>query len=215
MVVEDSLVYREGLVALLGEADVSVVGVAEDVAGGLAAVAREHPDCAVLDVRMPPTHTDEGIELARALRAAHPRLGLLLLSNHIEADFALQVVDGTRRGVGYLLKDSVRRRETVVDALARVREGGTVVDPAIVDALLRAREHERGLAELSAAEQRVLALMAEGRSNEAIAGALVISERTVNAHVRAIMRKLDLEPTTEIDRRVAAVLRWLERGGAA
>jgi DNA-binding NarL/FixJ family response regulator len=215
IVVEDSLVYREGLVSLLQKAGCDVVGEADDVAGGLDAVAREQPDCAVVDVRMPPTYSDEGVELARSLRAARPRVGGLLLSNHHEEEFALQILEGLRGGIGYLLKETVRSREVVVDALQRVAAGETAVDAVIVDALMRRRERQAALAHLSPAERRVLGLMAEGRSNEAIAASLVISERTVNAHIRAIMRKLDLEPTAAMDRRVVAALRWLESGAAA
>lgn len=212
VVVEDSLVYREGLVSVLVRAGCTVAAEAGDVAGGISAVARERPDCAILDVRMPPTHTDEGLELARALRDAHPRVGLLLLSNHLEEDFALQLVERWGGGVGYLLKDSVRSRSIVLDALQRVVAHETVVDAAIVDALMRRRQNHDALGRLTPAERRVLALVAEGRSNDAVAASLVVSPRTVNAHVRSIMRKLDLDTGDGIDRRVAAALRWLEGG---
>ena len=210
VVVASSMVYREGLVSVLTREGCAVVGQATTVAGGVEAVAQAHPDCVLVDVRMPPTHTDEGVRLARALRARHPRIGIVLLADDFDAALASQLLDGGRGSIGYVLKQSIDRRDVLAETLRRVATRRPVVDTAIVHSLARRREERAALGELSGAERRVLAMIAEGHSNEGIAEALLISERTVDAHVRAIMRKLDLKPSGALNRRVMAALRWLE-----
>jgi serine/threonine-protein kinase PknK len=210
VVVEDNTLTRAGIVGLLGSLGHEVVGQAGEPASALDIVRASGPQCAVVDIRMPPTHTYEGVELARAIRAHFPATGVLVLSQFLEADFARQVLEGARNGLGYLLKDSVTAPGVLGGAVRRVAALETVVDPHIVEELMSRRQRDDGLAALTDAEQRVLACLAEGYSNAGVAERLIISERTVNAHVRTIMRKLGLPQSGDVHRRVLAVLQYLE-----
>jgi serine/threonine-protein kinase PknK len=208
VVAEDDVLLREGIASLLTGAGFDVVGQAGD-ADALGALVREHvPDLAVLDIRMPPTHTSEGLEAARSIRAEFPRIGILLLSAHVEIETAIDLLEDGR-GIGYLLKSRVMKIADVVDALERVAAGGSVVDPALVQELVSSRQRNDPLAELTPREREVLALMAEGHSNSGIAGRLVVTEGAVEKHVRSIMAKLRLPTTHDAHRRVLAVLVFL------
>lgn len=214
VIAEDSAVIRAGLVEILadrGHEVVAAVGNAQDLQ---AAVAEHHPNAAVVDVRMPPDYTDEGIRAAIAIRRDHPGTGVLVFSQYIETRHAADLLGagsgGGAGGVGYLLKDRVGNVGEFVDALSRVAAGGTALDPEVVTQLLRASRRTDGLAALTPRERDVLNLMAEGRSNAAIAHALVISERAVEKHVANIFSKFGLVPSDTDHRRVLAVLRHLE-----
>ena len=209
VIAEDATLFREGLVRLLAERGHRVVAAVADGPALLAAVAAHRPDVAVVDIRMPPTHTDEGLRAALELRRAHPGTGVLVLSQYIETRYAARLLEGNAAGVGYLLKDRVADVGEFVDALSRVAAGGTALDPEVVSQLLGAGRHARGLAGLTAREREVLALMAEGRSNAGIAAALVVSGGAVEKHVAGIFAKLDLPPSEGDNRRVLAVLRYL------
>jgi len=214
VIAEDSAVVRAGLAEILadrGHQVVAAVGTAEDL---LAAVDKHYPDAAVVDVRMPPGYTDEGLRAAIAIRRDHPKVGVLVFSQYIETRYTADLLGaasgGGAAGVGYLLKDRVADVGEFIEALSRVAAGGTALDPEVVTQLLSASRRVDGLATLTARERDVLALMAEGRSNGAIAGALVISERAVEKHVANIFSKLGLAPSDADHRRVLAVLRYLE-----
>jgi DNA-binding NarL/FixJ family response regulator len=213
VIAEDSAVVRAGLAEILadgGHQVVAAVGNADDL---LAAVDEHHPDAAVVDVRMPPGYTDEGLRAAITIRRDHPKTGVLVFSQYIETRYAADLLGaapgGGAAGVGYLLKDRVADVEEFVEALSRVAAGGTALDPEVVTQLLRASRND-GLGTLTARERDVLALMAEGRSNAAIAGILVVSEKSVEKHVGNIFSKLGLAPSDADHRRVLAVLRYLE-----
>jgi len=209
-IAEDSVLLREGLVRLLGEAGFEVAGAASDAAGLEAIVDRESPDVVVLDIRMPPTHTDEGIRLAATIRARHgPRIGVLLLSQYVEAAYAYQLMQSEAAGVGYLLKDRLSDVAELSDAIRRVADGGTAIDPSLIAQLLRKPRERSPLDELTERERDVLGLMGEGRSNQAIADRLFVTPRTVETHVANIFGKLGLEPEPDDHRRVLAVLTWL------
>jgi DNA-binding NarL/FixJ family response regulator len=206
---DDAVLLREALAAALTTEGFDVVGQGNDVPGLLALVARELPDVAVVDVRMPPTHTTEGLEAARRIRADHPTIAILVLSQYVETRYAVDLIRDDPAGVGYLLKERVMRLDDLTDAVRRVAAGGSVIDPEVVARLLgRPRSHSP-LDELTSREREILALMAEGRSNAAIAERLTLELRTVEGHVRAIFSKLGLEPTIEDHRRVLAVLAYL------
>jgi DNA-binding NarL/FixJ family response regulator len=206
---DDAVLLREALAAALIAEGFDVVGQADDVPGLLALVARELPDVAVVDVRMPPTHTTEGLEAARWIRADHPTIAILILSQYVETRYAVDLIRDDPAGVGYLLKQRVMRLDDLTDAVRRVAAGGSVIDPEVVARLLgRPRSHSP-LDELTSREREILALMAEGRTNAAIAERLTLELRTVEGHVRAIFSKLGLEPTVEDHRRVLAVLAYL------
>ncbi|MER5647397.1 response regulator transcription factor [Streptosporangium sp. NPDC002524] len=205
---EDGVLLRAGLVELLARFGHRVVATAGDAAGLVEAVREHAPDIVVTDVRMPPGFTDEGLRAAVALRAADPRLPVLVLSQYVEQTYASELLDsGDGTGVGYLLKDRVGDVEEFVDALRDVAGGGTIVDPEVVRQLLRRRRDP--LERLSPREREVLALMAEGRSNAAIARALVVSEAAVGKHIGNILTKLDLPPAEDDHRRVLAVVTYL------
>ncbi len=208
VVAEDSVVLRDGLVRLLtarGHEVVAEVGTAD---GLLPAVAEHKPDVAVVDVRMPPTLTDDGLRAAIAVRAEHPEVGVLVFSQYVETRYAGKLLADRSEGVGYLLKDRIADVSEFLDALARVAAGGTVLDPDVVSQLMRASQ--RGsIADLTPREKEVLALMAEGRSNAAIAKALVVSGGAVEKYVTSIFTKFDLPPSGDDHRRVLAVLRYL------
>jgi len=214
VIAEDSAVMRAGLAEILADSGhevAAVVGNADDL---LAAVDQHHPDAAVVDVRMPPGYTDEGLRAAIAIRRDHPKTGVLVFSQYIEtrytADLLAAASGGGAAGVGYLLKDRVADVEEFVEALSRVAAGGTALDPEVVTQLLRASRRNDRLSTLTTRERDVLALMAEGRSNAAIAGILVVSERSVEKHVANIFSKLGLAPSDADHRRVLAVLRYLQ-----
>jgi DNA-binding NarL/FixJ family response regulator len=213
VVADDSILLREGLVRILENDGLEVVGVAHDAATALAAVDRFVPDLIVLDVRMPPTFADEGIRVARQVRDSNPTTAILLLSQHIHVGGALQLFERDQGGLGYLLKDRVIEIEDFLDAVRRVGHGGTVIDPVIVQALVTRRDPSRPLDVLTRRELDVLALMAEGLSNAAAAARLVLSLRTVETHVNNVFLKLALPPTSEEHRRVRAVITYLAHRG--
>ena len=209
LVAEDSVLLREGVVRLLEEAGFEVVAQAGD-AEDLLRKARAHkPDVAVVDVRMPPTNTDDGLRAALEIRGELPDTGVLVLSQYVEQTYALELVQGSAEGVGYLLKDRVADVERFTDSVRRVGEGGSALDPEVVAQLLGRRRGEDPLDELTPREREVLGLMAEGRSNQAIAEQLVVTARAVEKHVTSIFGKLGLPPTAEDHRRVLAVLAYL------
>ena len=209
VIAEDSALLREGLVRLLEDRGYEVAAAVGDASSLLAAVAEHHPDVVVTDIRMPPTHTDEGLRAAAELRRHHPAVGVLLLSQYIETTYATALLAGNAGGVGYMLKDRVADAAEFVGALERVAAGGTALDPEVVTKLMRASRQIGGLGGLTPREREVLELMAEGRSNAAIAEAMVISSGAVEKHVASIFGKLGL-PSSEADnRRVLAVLQYL------
>jgi DNA-binding NarL/FixJ family response regulator len=209
VIAEDSALLREGLVRLLEDRGYEVVMAVADAGSLLAAVAEHHPDVVVTDIRMPPTHTDEGLRAAAELRKHHPEVGVLVLSQYIETTYATALLAGNAGGVGYMLKDRVADAAEFADALERVAAGGTALDPEVVTKLMRASRQVGGLGALTPREREVLELMAEGRSNAAIAEAMVISSGAVEKHVASIFGKLGL-PSSEADnRRVLAVLQYL------
>jgi DNA-binding NarL/FixJ family response regulator len=210
VIAEDSVLLRDGLARLLAERGHEVAATAGDAAELLAAVERERPQAAIVDVRMPPTFTDEGIRAALELRDRHPELAVLVLSQYVEERYASELLERNARAVGYLLKDSVTDTRQFLDAVERVAAGGTAVDPEVVTQLLARARRSRPLDRLTPREREVLALMAEGRSNAAVAQQLVVTERAVEKHVRAIFQKLRLPPAETDHRRVLAVLRFLE-----
>ena len=210
VIADDSVLLREGVSRLLVEAGHDVVGRAGDGDGLLREVEEKAPDVAIVDIRMPPTHTDEGLRAARELRARHPQLGVLVLSQYVRPSYALELLGDDARGVGYLLEDRVSDLEELSDAVRRVGEGGSVLDPSVVSQLVgRRRQGHDALDDLSAREREVLALMAEGRSNRAIAERLFITDRTVEKHVKGILTKLRIPASTDDHRRVLAVLAYL------
>jgi DNA-binding NarL/FixJ family response regulator len=213
-VVDDSALFRRGLAALLKEAGVQVTALAATADEILIRVAEDPPDVAILDVRLPPTFSDEGLSAAERIRAQHPQVGVLLLSTYAVAAYAARLLNGGSTGVGYLLKDRVSDVETLYDALVRVAAGESVVDPEIVARLLARERGTSELDSLSDRERQVLALMAEGRSNLAICERLYLSPRTVESHVARLFEKLDLPKDAEDNRRVLAVLQWLRAAAA-
>lgn len=215
VVAEDSLLTREGIVHVLTQAGTQVVAQVGDAAALLSAVAAEGPDLAIVDVRMPPTHTTEGIEAARTILGGHPGVAVLVLSQYIEPGYALTLLEERPDGVGYLLKERISDAAVLVDALHRLADGESVIDPTIVRTLMRRRRDPRPFASLSEREVEVLALVAEGLSNKAIAERLVITERTVEAHVTRILPKLDLQEGPHVHRRVLAALAFVEGTRAA
>ena len=209
VVAEDSVLLREGIVRLLEEAGCEVVGQAGD-ADELVRKAWAHkPDVAVVDVRMPPTLTDDGLRAALEIRRRLPDIGVLVLSQYVAEDLAAELLGDNAKGTGYLLKDRVADVETFLDAFARVADGGSALDPEVVAAMLGRRRRDDPLADLTPREHEVLALMAEGRSNRAIAERLVVTERAVENHVTGIFGKLNLSPAPEDHRRVLAVLTFV------
>lgn len=211
LVADDSVLLREGLARLLTEAGMEVVGFAGDAVGLLAGVAEQQPDVAIVDIRMPPTFSHEGAEAAGKLRASYPELGILLLSQSVESRHALELARTSPRKFGYLLKDRVLDVTMLIEAVHRVAAGGTVLDPDIVADFLGRQASRDPLNSLTEREREVLGLMAEGRSNQAIAAAMVINERTVETYIASIFSKLGLQPEPEHHRRVLAVLAWLQR----
>ena len=209
VVADDDVLLREGLSSLLVRSGHDVVGQAGDAVELLALVAELQPQLAVIDIRMPPTHTAEGLEAALQIRREHPSVAMLLLSAHVEVDHALELLDGGR-GIGYLLKSRVTDVDDFLDTVARIANGASVIDPALIQELVSARRRDDPLAKLSARERDVLVLMTEGLSNAGIGRRLWITEGTVEKHVRSILAKLDLSETPDDHRRVRAVLMYLD-----
>ena len=205
---EDSLLLRAGVARLLGDEGIEVVGEAGDFDDLLRKVRAHKPDIAIVDIKMPPTHTDEGLKAALIIRSELPGTGVLVLSQYIEKEYAAELLAESAAGVGYLLKDRVLDLERFIDAVRRVAEGGSVLDPEVVSQMLSHRS-SGPLGELTQREREVLALMAEGRSNRSIAGELVVTERAVEKHVTSIFGKLGLPASAEGHRRVLAVLAYL------
>ena len=214
VVADDSTLLREGVVRLLEDAGLEVVGQAGDAEELLRKVRAHKPDVAVVDVRMPPTHTDEGLRAAREIRAELPDVSVLVLSQYVEVAYASELLAESAEGLGYLLKDRVADGETLADAVRRVGGGGSALDPAVVSEMLGRTRRDDPLAELTPREREVLGLMAEGRTNAAIAAELVVTDRAVEKHVTNIFAKLDLPASSEDHRRVLAVLRFLEGPGS-
>jgi DNA-binding NarL/FixJ family response regulator len=210
VIAEDSVLLREGLTRLLSEAGFEVVAAVDDAEQLLRSVGAHRPQVVVADVRMPPTHRDEGVRAALVIRQRWPETAVLLLSQYVEERYAIELLAGDTRGVGYLLKDRVADVDEFVEALRRVGGGGTALDPEVVTQLLARSRRRHPLEGLTQRERQVLQLMAEGRSNGAIAGELVVTEGAVEKHVSSIFTKLDLAPTESDHRRVLAVLRYLE-----
>jgi DNA-binding NarL/FixJ family response regulator len=209
VIADDSVLLREGIARLLDESGFDVVAKATDADELLRVVGAHKPDIAVVDVRMPPTHTDEGVRAAHRIRAEHPGTAVLVLSQYVEETYALDLLSESTERIGYLLKDRVGDVQTFTDAVRRVAKGGTALDPEVVSLMLGRRRRADPLAALTTREREVLSLMAEGRSNSAMAEALGVSDRAVEKHVTAILSKLDLPPAAEDHRRVLAVLRFL------
>jgi len=206
---DDSVLFREGLARLLEGSGFEIVGRAADGAQLLALVESTRPDIAITDIRMPPTHTTEGLATAAQIREQHPAIAVLLLSQYVETTHALRLLEHGAGRLGYLLKDRVSDVREFVDAVRRVASGGSAIDPEVVAELVVRRRRRDLVGELTDREREVLKLMAEGRSNSAIASSLHMSEKTVEGHVRGIFMKLELEPAEEDHRRVLAVLTYL------
>jgi DNA-binding NarL/FixJ family response regulator len=209
VIADDAVLFREGLARVLEAAGIHVAGQVGDAEQLLARVRADPPDTAVVDIRMPPSHTREGLDAALRIHAEHPRVGVLVLSQYVEPHHAVQLLEDGASGVGYLLKDRVTDVGEVVDAVRRVAGGGSVIDPEVVAQLLGRRRARNPIEELTDREREVLALMAEGRSNQAISQRLFLSPKTVEAHVRSIFTRLDLPATPDDHRRVLAVLAFL------
>ncbi|MFD7064183.1 response regulator transcription factor [Streptomyces sp. NPDC059906] len=214
VIAEDDPLLREGLALLLRAEGLDVVATADTAESVLAAIDEHEPDVAILDVRMPPTHTDEGVRAAVEARRRRPGLAVLVLSAYVEQSFATDLLTGGVGGLGYLLKERVGRVEEFMDALGRVAGGGTAIDPEVVAQLFTRTRQDTRMERLSPREREVLALMAEGLGNSAIAGRLVVTDGAVHKHIRSIFAKLDLSPADQVDRRVAAVLHYLENARA-
>jgi DNA-binding NarL/FixJ family response regulator len=216
VIADDAVLVRDGISRLLADYGIDVVGTAGDGERAVELVRELAPDVGILDIRMPPSFTDEGLRAAEAIRALPGRsVGVLVLAQAVEPATAERLLTGGSQGTGYLLKERVATADDLVDAVRRVAAGGSVVDPAVVDALLARRRDRDPLGELTGRELEVLALVAEGRSNSAIARQLVVSERTVETHVATILSKLDLEPAGDDHRRVLAAIAYLRTRGVS
>ena len=209
MLADDAALFREGVANLLREAGFDVVGQAENADDLLALVGEHQPDVVIVDIRMPPSHTLEGLEAAKIIRARYPGVGVLVLSQFVEPHYALQLIDNAEQGAGYLLKDRVGDIEELADAVRQIATGRLIIDPAVVSQLLNRSRRRDPLDALTDRGKAVLALMAQGRSNHAIANGLFVTEKTVEAHIRAIFIKLNLSPTADDHRRVLAVITYL------
>jgi DNA-binding NarL/FixJ family response regulator len=215
VVADDLMLTREGIVRLLEGAGIEVAGQAEDADGLLRKVRATKPDAAIVDIRMPPTHTDEGLVAARSIRAEHPGVAVLILSQYVESRYAMHLLEEHPERVGYLLKERVFDVAILIDALRRLTDGETVVDPTIVSGLMRRKRRSDPLDELTEREREVLGLLAEGLSNRAIAARIVVAERTVEAHAKQIFMKLGLQADPDSNRRVLAVLTYLRGAGGS
>jgi DNA-binding NarL/FixJ family response regulator len=211
VIADDSLLVREGIASLLRRAGVEVVAEADDGDALVRLVDEHKPDAAIVDVRMPPTHTEEGLEAARAVRERHPDMGILILSQHVEVGIAMRALVESPRGLGYLLKERVTDVEDFVRTLRHVAGGGSALDPQVVSRLLADPRGDGPLSTLTPREREVLELVAEGRSNKAIAEQLDVTQRAVTKHVTSIFSKLDLPPGEDDHRRILAVLTFLRR----
>lgn len=209
MIADDSVLFRRGLCLLLEEAGFEIVGEADDAQELMTRVRSDVPDVAIVDIKMPPTFTDEGLRAAAELRRLYPDLGVLVLSQYLEVHYAMRLIENQVSGIGYLLKDRVSAVDDFVDAITRVAAGGSVVDSGVVAELLARRRAVDPLDRLTEREREVLSLMAEGRSNHAIQERLFVSSRTVETHVRNILMKLGLKEAPDDHRRVLAVLAFL------
>ena len=209
VIAEDAAVIRAGLTEILTDRGHEIVAAVGDAEALKDAVTAHQPDVAIVDVRMPPSHTDEGLRAAIAIRRDHPGVGILVFSQYVETRYAADLLAGRSGGVGYLLKDRVANVAEFTDAITRIAAGGTALDPEVVSGLLNASRHASTLSALTAREQDVLALMAEGRSNSAIADRIFVSERAVEKHISNIFTKLALPPSDSDHRRVLAVLAYL------
>jgi DNA-binding NarL/FixJ family response regulator len=209
VIADDSVLLREGVARVLEDRGFEVAGQAGDAEELMRKVGAHQPDVALVDIRMPPDHSDEGLRAADEIAERHPGIGVLVLSEYLEPDYAMRLLEAGAPGRGYLLKETVTDLDSFADAIRRVAAGQSVVDPLIVSRVMgRLREHDP-LQELSEREREILALMAEGRSNTGIAERLVVSDRTVETHVRSIFQKLELEHTPDDHRRVLAVIAYL------
>jgi DNA-binding NarL/FixJ family response regulator len=206
---DDSVLLREGIARLLEDAGFEVVGQVDNPDDLLRRIGFSKPDVAIVDIRMPPTHTDEGLQAARRIRERFPGVGVLVLSQYVEPAYAMELLQESAEGVGYLLKDRVSDVEEFAGAVRRVAQGGSALDPTVVSQLVGRRRADDPLSELTPREREVLELMAEGRSNNGIAERMVVTERAVEKHVTSIFGKLNLPPTSEDHRRVLAVLAFL------
>jgi len=209
VVADDAVILREGLARLLTEAGFDVVGLAGDADELLELVQRREPDVAIVDIRMPPTHTDEGLRAAKAIRQRHPAVGILVLSQHVHAGYAVELLAAGTMGVGYLLKERVSDLAELASSVRRVGAGGSVLDPVVVGQLVDRRRVDDPLADLTGREREVLAAMAEGRSNSAIAERLFVTEHTIEKHVKNIFETLRLPSSPDDHRRVLAVVTFL------
>ena len=209
VIADDVMLVREGIARLLADAGIDVVAQTADADSLIREVNSKQPDVAIIDIRMPPTHTDEGLVAAKAIRAEQPGIGVLVLSQYIEPSYAMRLIEDQPDKVGYLLKERVFDVAILIDALQRIADGDTVIDPTIVSRLIGRQRRQGPLAALTPREQEVLSLVAEGLSNAAIAQRIFLSERTVEAHVTQIFQKLELEASADQHRRVLAVLAFL------
>jgi DNA-binding NarL/FixJ family response regulator len=209
VIAEDSVLLREGLVRLLAEADIEVVGQAGDAEDLMRKVRAHKPDVAIVDIRMPPKHEDEGVQAALEIRAELPGTGVLVLSQYVDEHYAVQLLSDGADGIGYLLKDRVAEVERFLDAVRRVADGGSALDPEVV-AQMVGRKRDDPLEELTPREREVLGLMAQGLSNKGICEELVLSERAVERHITGVLSKLDIPATGAEHRRVLAVLAYLQ-----
>jgi len=209
MIAEDNVLLREGLVRLFTESGIDVAGTSGYADKLLVLVDDDPPDVAIVDIRLPPTHTDEGMKAALKIRAGHPDVGVLVLSQYVEVGLAMQLLGDSAAGAGYLLKDRVSNVKDFMDAVARVADGGSAIDPTIVSALISKQRKRDPLDRLTPREREVLALMAEGRSNQGIADRFVITLRAVEKYVSSIFGKLDLPTTGSDSKRVLAVLLYM------
>jgi DNA-binding NarL/FixJ family response regulator len=210
LIAEDSALLRDGLTRMLSDHGHDVVGAIDDAVGLIQLLDEKEPDLVILDVRMPPTHTDEGIRAALELRARRPELRIVVLSQYVEENYASELLGGDLGGIAYVLKDRVTDIGQFLQTVDHVAEGGTAIDPEVVSQLLARTRRQKPIAELTPREREVLGLMAEGRSNAAIADKLVITQRAVEKHVKNIFQKLRLAPAESDHRRVLAVLRYLD-----
>lgn len=209
VIADDEVLLREGIARLLTEVGLDVVGLTGDVPSLMRSVALDQPDVAIVDIKMPPTHTDEGLAAAVTIRQEHPEIGVLVLSHYLESRYAMRLLNAHPGGVGYMLKERVSDVIVLVDALHRIADGECVIDPTIVSRLLSRRQHDVPLQRLTDREREVLALIAEGQSNHSIATKLALSPKTVERHVGHIFTKLELNESLDNHRRVLATLTWL------
>jgi DNA-binding NarL/FixJ family response regulator len=210
VIADDTMLTRQGIASVLADAGIEVVAAVGDPESLVREVAATRPDAAVVDIRMPPTHTDEGLRAAKQIRERYPQVGVLVLSQYVEAGYAMDLLAESSEGVGYLLKDRVSDIDEFASAVRRVGQGGSALDPAVVSQLVGRHRRDDPLAELTPREREVLELMAEGRSNTGIAERMVVTERAVEKHVTSIFQKLGLPQASDDHRRVLAVLTYLQ-----